>query len=805
MSITAFARDSRYAARLLMAHPGFTLVAVLTFALGIGVNTAVFSVFNGVLLRPLPYPEPDRIAMIWMDNRRQGIKEDITSYPTYMDWRRDSTSFAHMAAFTSASFNLTGIDEPERLRGAQTTANFFDVMGVRPLAGRVYAEANEVPGQDRVIVISQGLWQRRFGGSGDAIGRTITLNGQPFEIIGVMPEYLRVPEKTDVWKPLAPPEDARNARNSFWLPVIGRLKPGVTIEQAQTEMHGIAGRIEQAFPETKGFGAYVVSLHKQIVGDIERSLLLLMGAVGFVLLIACANLGNLMLGKTATRRKELAIRTALGARRGRLIRQIVTEALMLALAGSAVGLLLAYWAGRFFVALGGESIPRPEAIALDLPVMGFSLLLAVLAALLAGLVPAVQASRTDVVEHLREGGREGGTATNRRTRSLLVAAEVALAFVLLAGAGLLLRTLWSMQQVDRGFRPDGVAIAMVSVPNALYAGPAEVRGFYARLLERVRALPGVESAGTATGVLLPLLANSGIYTIEGKPLPPPEERVEYPREIVSPGYFETLGYSVVAGRTFTEQDHADAPIAVVVNESLARAAWPDQNPIGRRLRPGGERSTAPWMTVVGVVRDVRRGDLRGSVRPEVYNCALQVTPRTQMLVVRTRQDAASILPSVRSVVSEINPQVPVFDAGLLADEFSETLTSPRFRAVLLAGFALIALALATVGIYGVTAHAVSQRTHEVGIRMALGARAPDVVSMMVRQHLWPALAGLGAGIVSALALSRSVAGLVYGVRPTDPVTFVLMGAALIAVAAGACWIPARRATRVDPVIALRSE
>ncbi len=805
MSVTAFVRDSRYAARLLMAHPGFTLVAVLTFALGIGVNTAVFSVFNGVLLRPLPYPEPDRIAMIWMDNRRQGIKEDITSYPTYRDWRRESTSFEHMAAFTSASFNLTGIDEPERLRGAQTTANFFAVMGVQPVAGRVYAEVNEVPGQDRVIVISQGLWQRRFGGRADAIGRTITLNGQPFEIIGVMPDYLRVPEKTDIWKPLAPPEEVRNSRNSFWLPVIGRMKPDVTIEQAQTEMHGIAGRIERAYPETKGFGAYVVSLHKQIVGDIERSLLLLMGAVGFVLLIACANLGNLMLGKTATRRKELAIRTALGARRGRLIRQIVTEALMLALAGSAVGLLLAYWAGRFFVAVGGESIPRPEAIRLDLPVMAFSLLLAIVAALLAGLVPAFQASRTDVVEHLREGGREGGTAANRRTRSLLVAAEVALAFVLLAGAGLLLRTLWSMQQVDRGFRPEGVAIATVSVPSALYAGPADVRGFYARLLERVRALPGVESAGAATGVLLPLLANSGIYTIEGKPLPPPEERVEYPREIVSPGYFETLGYALVSGRTFTEQDHADAPIAVVVNETLARSAWPGQDPVGRRLRPGGERSTAPWMTVVGVVRDVRRGDLRGSVRPEVYNCSLQVTPRTQMLVVRTRQDAASILPSIRSAVREVNPQVPVFNAGLLAEEFSETLTSPRFRAVLLAGFALIALALATVGIYGVTAHAVSQRTHEVGIRMALGARAPDVVSMMVRQHLWPALAGLAVGIVTALALSRSVSGLIYGVRPTDPLTFLLMAVALIAVAAGACWIPARRATRVDPVIALRSE
>jgi putative ABC transport system permease protein len=803
MRSSDFARDVRHAFRMLIGSPGFSLVAVLTFALGIGVNTAVFSVFNGVLLRPLPYPEPDRITMIWMDNRPQQIKEDITSYPNFRDWRDQSTSYTHMAAFTPSSFNLTGADEPDRLIGAQATASFFDVMGVRPVIGRVFTRDNETTGNDAVVVLSQGLWQRKFGGAPDVVGRTIVLNGRAHEVIGVMPATLQQPAKAELWKPLAPPDDLREARGAFWLPVIGRLKPGITPEQAQTEMSGITARLEQAYPSNRGFGAYVVPLHRQLVGDIERSLLLLLAAVGFVLLIACANLGNLMLGRTAARRKELAIRTALGARRLRLIRQIVTETLVLAAAGALLGVALAYWVTGFFITLGADTIPRPEAIGIDARVLAFALMLAVVAALLAGVIPAFQASRAVVVEHLREGGREGGAPASRRTRNVLVAAEVALAFVLLAGAGLLMRTLWSMQQVDRGMRPEGVAQVTLSVPAALYATPVDVRGFYARLLERVRALPGVESAATATDVLQPLVTNSGIYSIEGRPLPPPGERVEYPIEIVSPGFFETLGISLAAGRTFTEQDHADAPRAIVINETLARQGWPGQDPIGRRMRAGDEASTAPWMTVVGVIRDVRRADVTRAIRPELYMCALQVTPRTQMLLVRTKGEPASIVPDIRREVRALNPQLPLFNVGTLAEDFSETLTSPRFRAVLLAAFALIALALASLGIYGVTAHAVGQRTHEVGIRMALGARPPDVLRLMLGQHLRPALVGIAGGLVSAIVLSRYLSTLVYGVGATDPLTFASMAVALVVVAAAACWIPARRATRVDPLVALR--
>jgi putative ABC transport system permease protein len=805
MTSSTFVRDTRHALRALGRTPAFTAIAALTFGLGIGVNTAVFSVFNGVVLRPLPYPEPDRITMVWMDNRQQGIKEDITSWPNYQDWRNQNSSFAVMAGYTGAAFNLTGADEPERLQGAQTTANFFDVMGIRPLFGRLYTDANETPGNDGVVLLSYGLWQRKFGGSNDVLGKTMTLNGRTFEIIGVMPAALQVPPEAQVWKPLAPDEGTRNARGAFWLPVIGRLKPGISVQEAQTEMTGIATRLEQTYPSNQGFGINVVPLHRQLVGDIERSLVVLLASVGFVLLIACANLGNLMLGRTAARRKELAIRTALGAGRARLMRQIVTEALVLAAIGGALGLMFAWWATRLFIRIGGDSIPRPDAIAIDARVMLFTLTIAAVAALLAGIVPALQASRPAVVESLREGGREGGSGASRRTRQVLIAAEVALAFVLLAGAGLLLRTLWTMQNVDRGFSLSRIATMRLSLPGSAYPGPPEVRAFYSRLLERVRALPGVESAATGTGVLLPLLANSGIMTIEGRP-PTPGPQIEYPREIVSPGYFETLGVTLAAGRTFTEQDHAEAPLVTIVNETFARSAWPDQDPLGRRVRFGGAQSKAPWLTVIGVVRDLRRSDdVRRAVRPEVYMSALQNPPRSQMLLVRTATDPNAIVASVRREVQAINPQLPLFAVDTLQGQIFETLTTPRFRAVLLAGFAVIALLLATIGIYGVTAHAVGQRTHEVGIRMALGAARRDVLGLILVQHLKPALIGVTAGVAGAVVLSQSLRTLIYGIRATDPLTFIAMAIALIAVAVVACWIPARRAARVDPLVALRTE
>jgi putative ABC transport system permease protein len=798
-------RDCRHAVRMLLRAPGFTIVAALTFAVGIGVNAAVFSVVNGVLLRPLPYPDAERITLVWLDNRAQGIKEDIGSYPIYLDWRDQNQSYQHLAAFTNTAFNLTGAGEPERLQGAMVTANFFDVMGLSPIQGRVFTAANETPGQDNVILISYGLWQRRFGGTADAIGRTISLSGRPHEVIGVMPAAMQWPADAEVWKPLAPDKNLAAARTSFWLPVMGKLKPGVSVEAAQTEMSGITARLEQQFEAMRGFGAYVVGLQRQIVGSVERALLILMVSVGFVLLIACANLSNLMLGRAMARRKELAIRTALGAGRSRLIRQIVTESLVLAAVGSTVGVLLAYWAMTVFVRAGGSSIPRADAIVLDGRVLAFTLVLAALAALLAGIVPALHASRTAVADSLREGGRQNAGVSSRRTRNALVGAEVALALVLLTGAGLLLRTLWSMQRFDRGFRVDRIATVTVSPPSTAYGTPVDVRAFYSRLLERVRVLPGVESVATTTGVLMPLLANSGTYSIEGKPQPPPEKRIEYPVERVSPGLFETLGMSLARGRTFTDQDHADAQLVVIINETLARLGWPNEDPIGRRMRAGGENSRAPWLTVVGIIKDVHRSDLKRAIRPELYLCSLQFTPRTQRLLVRTAGEPTAILPAVRWELQAIDPQLPLYGAQALAEEVSDTLTQSRFQAVLLTGFAATALLLAAIGIYGVTSHAVGQQTQEMGIRMALGARRGEVMRLVLRQHAMPSLIGVVIGVAAAIVLSQSLQSLLYGVRPTDPLTFGAMALTLTAVALLACVIPALRATRVDPVIALRGE
>ena len=805
MTPSTILRDVRYALRMLLRNPGFTAVALLTFAVGIGVNTAVFSVFNGVLLRPLPYPGADRITMMWVDNRPQGIKEDIGSYPNYVDWRARNTSFEHVAAYTGGAFTLTGADEPERIPGARTTANFHDVMGLKPVLGRLYTEEHEKAGNDNVVLLSHGLWQRRFGGAADVLGRTMTLNGVPHEIIGVMPPELRLPSTAQLWKPLAPTDGQRAARNSFWLPVIGRLKPGVPLAQAQTEMTAIASRIEAEYPSMAGFGAHLVPLHRQIVGDVERSLLVLMAAVGCVLLIACANLGNLMLGRTAARRKELAIRTALGAARGRLIRQIVTETLVLAVAGAILGLLLAFWATEFFLQVGGDAIPRPESITIDGRVVLFTLALAVVAAILAGLVPAFQATRTAVREHLQEGGREGGGGGSRRTRSVLIGAEMALAFMLLAGAGVLVRTLWSMQQVDRGFDPAGVAVMTLSLPPALFPEQADVRSFYGRLLDRIRTLPGVESAATTTGVLQPVVTSSGVFSIEGKPDPPPGQQVEFPLEVVSPGFFETLRIPLAAGRTFGDQDHADAPPVVVINETLAQYGWPGQSAVGRRIKGGTAASDGPWLTVIGVIRDVRRAEVTRAIRPELYFPSLQGTPRTQMVVVRTAGDPARILPTIRGEVRAMHPQLPLFAAGTLEGELSETLSQPRFRAILLAGFAVIAMLLASIGIYGVTAHAVGQRTREVGVRMALGAQPRDVLLLILRQHLRPAVVGIAFGLAGAFALARFIRSLVYGVGAADPATLSGMGLTLLLVAAFACWIPARRATRVDAVVALRKQ
>ena len=806
MQELGFWRDVRHALRMLGRTPAFSLIAILTFAVGIGANTAVFSVVNGVLLRSLPYPDSDRITMVWVDNRREKIKEDITSFPNYRDWRDQNSSYEQLAGYSNAAFALTGAGDPERLLGAETTANFFDVMGVKPMMGRLYTVENETEGRDAVVVISHGLWQRRFGGASDIIGRKITLNTQPYEVIGVMPPELRWPETAELWAPLAPGQQLRDSRGSFWLPVIGRLKPGVSVQAARTDMAGISARLEKAYPANAGYGANVVALRDQIVGRVDLVLKVLMGAVGFVLLIACANLANLMLGRTAARRRELAIRTALGAGRGRLVRQIVTESLVLAFIGGAAGVALAVWATRSFVTLAGSTMPNVGRIGVDGRVLVFAFVIATLAALISGLLPALHASRAAVGNALREGGRQGGPAVSRRTRNILVGAEVALALVLLTGAGLLLRTLWGMQHVERGFTADRIGLATVSLPGTTYANQEAVRAFYNRFIERVRAVPGVESAALTSGILIPLLANSSTFAFEGKPLPPADQRPEYPVEAVSPKFFETIGARMAAGREFTDQDHDRAPLAAIVNETLAKAIWPGEDPIGRRLKPGDGTDTNPWYTVVGVVKDLRRADdVKRSIRGEIYRCTLQRTPRTAIVVYRASGTPSALIPSIRRELQSIDPQLPLFRVTTLNTQIAGTLDQPRFQAMVLAGFATIALLLATIGIYGVTSHAVSQRTQEVGIRMAMGAERSHVRRLILRQHVTPALIGIAIGLAGALALSRFLTSLLYGVRAIDPLTYGLVALSLIVVAVAACWVPAQRAMRVDPLVALRAD
>jgi len=800
-----FGGDARHAFRALRRTPAFSLIAILTFAIGIGANAAIFTVVDGVLIRGLPYPDADRITMVWVDNRRSQIKEDVASYLSYRDVRDQNTSYAHLAAYWESAFALTGAGEPERIFGAHTTTSFFDVMGLKPVIGRTFTTANETEGRDGVVLLSHGLWQRRFGGAADVVGRTITLNARPFEIIGVMPPDMRWPARAEFWKPLAPPPQWRDSRGTFWLPVIGRLKPGVSVEAAQTEMAGISARLEQAYPSHRGYGANVVALRDQLVGGIERVLKVLMGAVGFVLLIACANLANLMLGRMTARRRELAIRTALGAGRARLVRQIVTEVLVLAAAGGALGVALAISAANSFVRLAGNTIPASARIGLDLRMLAFVCVVTTFAALLSGLLPALQASRAAVGDALREGGRQGGPAGSRRTRNVLVAAEVALALMLLTGAGLLLRTLYGMQSVERGFTVQQIGMATVSLPATTYRTPADVRAFYGRFLEKVRALPGVTSAALTTGVLLPLIANSGIVTFEGKPLGPPDQQAEYVFEYISPEFFTTLGARMAAGREFSDQDHDRAAGVGIVNETLARSVWPNEDPIGKRFTLGDRADPQePWVTVVGVVRDLRRGDVKRQIRPEIYLCSLQAAPRTETLLVRTG-DPAAIVPSIRRELQSIDPQLPLFRVTTLQAQLSETLNQPRFQATVLAGFAAIALLLAAIGIYGVTSHAVGQRTQEVGIRMAMGARRGDVRRLILRQHVTPALIGIIVGLAGALALSRFVTSLLYGVGAVDPATYAVVAGSLLVVAIAACWVPARRAMRVDPLVALRAD
>ena len=804
-------QDIAYAVRTLLRSPGFALVAIITLALGIGANSAIFSVVNSVLLRPLPYANPDRLVMIW--GTYPDFGRTSTSLPDFRDFRVQSTVFQEMAAFNATNSNLSlGGGEPERVGRVVATANFFQTLGARPALGRFFLPEDErgtgesSAAAQPVAVVSHGLWQGRLGGTPDVLGKQITLHGRQFTVVGVAPEGFRFGEAADVWTPLN--LDATIGRRSEFLEVVGRIKPGVPLEQVRTEMQTINRRLAEQFPETNDMiGVEVTGLHEQVVGDFRPALLALMGAVGLVLLIACANVANLMLTRAAAREREMAIRAALGAGKGRIVRQLLTESLVVALIGAALGLLLAIAAIAALRSAGPELIPRFAEVQIDPRVLTFTAGLAVITGLLFGLVPALQVKQRALGGTLRGGGRGTvGAAGTRRLRSGLVLTEVALALMLLVGAGLLMRSFNQLQQVDVGFNPEGVLTARVALPVAQYPEASQRRAFYDRLLEGVSRAPGVQSAALVSNIPLSGSAGYWSFAIEGRPDPAPGKVVDTQPFTATPALFSTLRIPLIEGRVFGAQDHADAPRVAVINREMARRYWPDRSPVGSRITYGDPADTATqWMTVVGVVGDTRVTGLTDDPYPQTYIPAAQAEPSSMAVVLRATGDPERLAGTVGRVVRELDPALPVYDVKTMQQWLGEMIAQPRVGTTLLGVFAAVALLLAAVGIYGLISYTVAQRTTEIGVRMALGARPGDVLRLMVGQGMMPALAGIGVGIIGAWVAARLIRSMLFGVSASDPLTFGAVVFFLTGVALLAAYLPARRATRVDPMIALRAE
>jgi putative ABC transport system permease protein len=803
--MTMLVRDLRYGLRLLLKSPGFTLTAVITLALGIGANTAIFSVVNAVLLRPLPYPESDQLTWVWVDNREEGIREDIASWPNFVDWRAQNQVFQAMAGVRDQKFNLTGAGEPEELQGAIVSANFFELMRSYPERGRGFSSDEEQGGRDLVVVISHNLWLRRLGGDPNIVGQSLRLDGQNHQIVGVMPAGFQFPNKAELWKPLVADAQVREDRGNFWLPVIGRLKPGVTLKQAQAEMEGITRRLEQQYPDTNsGFGVNVVLMQEQLVGRVRPALWVVLGAVVCVLLIACANVANLLLARGSSRQKEIALRLALGVDRWRLVLQLLTESWLLALLGSALGILVAWCGVSALVAFAPGDLPRTESIGIDGHVLLFTLGLSLVTGVIFGLSPALHASKAELNSMLKEGGRSDGGASGQRTRAVLVMAEVALALLLLLSAGLLLKSSWRLQQVNPGFNSEQVLKVRLNLPPSRYKEDAAIAAFYQRLIERLSVLPGVQAAGSTSSVLLRKVHHSIGVAIEGHPTPS-GLRPQLPVDSVSHGYFQVMAIPIIQGRAFTKQDKRDGLPVAIINQTAARRFWPNEDPIGKRFTFDEVGPKAQWLTVVGVVRDSKRQGADMEVRIECYLPHLQNPARAMEVVVRTAGDPLAIARTVREAVWSLDRDLPLSEVETVERMLGQRVAQRRFNLLLLGSFAVVALLLAAVGIYGVIAYSVTQRTSEIGVRLALGAQTRDILKLVMRQGLLFVLIGLFIGLLAALVLTRLMKNLLFGVSATDPLTFAVITLLLTLVSWLACWIPARRATRVDPLVAMRAK
>jgi putative ABC transport system permease protein len=799
--------DLRSAIRRLRRAPGFTAAAVACLALGIGANTAIFSVINAVLLRPLPYPRADRVMMVWEARNADRVSRNNVAAYNFLPWKTESGVFERLAAVYDTRVGLTGHGEPLQVPMEYASADLFPMLGMRPILGRTYTPDEDLPGGAPVVVLSHGLWQRRFGGARDVVGQRIELDGEPHTIIGVLPPGAGIvgrPEMPDLWVPLVldPTKDYHGVSGRY-LVAIGRLKDGVSRDQALASLTAIARRLEERFPEyNSGWGVNLVPVTEDVTGHLRRPLLLLAGVVGLVLLIACANVANLQLAQATARRREIAVRAALGAGRGRVARQFLAESMVLGLGGGAGGVLLALWLTAALAARAEAGIPRLGDVSVDATTLGFTLLVSLVAGIGFGLIPALHAGRADLQAALKEGGRSG-TPGGNRTRGFLVAAQVALSLMLLVGAGLLLKSFARLQQVELGFDPERVLTARIALPEARYATPAQQAAFFDALVARVGTLPGASAAGTVSWLPLSGLRSATDLWIEGRPIPPPEERPSAHIQAVTPDYFRAMGIPLREGRTFAATDGAEQPKAVIVSRSFAEQYLAGVPALGQRLSmPWGDTLRG---TIVGVVGDVHHAGVDSLPRPTIYWAEAQWPWNAMTLVVRTSGDPARLAPSVIAEIHALDPELPVADVRPMQAYLGDTLARRRFTMTLLAGFAATALALTAVGLYGVMAYSVVQRTRELGIRLALGASRQRVLQAELRRALAVVGAGVVGGLAGAAAFTRVLDALLFGVSTTDPVVFALIVALLAAVGLAASWIPARRATRVDPMVALRAD
>jgi predicted permease len=806
-SIETLFQDLRYGARTLLKNSGFTLIVVLTLGLGIGANTAIFSLVDAVLLRPLPFHDPDRLVMVWEDSTGfGGVRDNSVAPANYTDWKAQNRVFEDMVAIDGRSFNLTDEGEPERVEAYAVTANFFPLLGVEPELGRVFTGEEDQPGRNNVALISYGLWQQRFGGDPALIGKEITLDGQKHVVIGVLPSGFQFMSKeTSLWVPIAFRPQELADRGSHYLRVVARIKQGITLQEAHADIAAIMQRTNRDHPTPFEFGSTVISLREQLAGGVRPALILLLAAVGFVLLIACANIANLLLARGTARYREIAVRAALGAGRQRIVRQLLTESLLLAVAGGTAGLLFAWLSFSFLKQIVPAGMALNAGVRIDARIFGFTLLLSFLTGIVFGLLPALQAAKVDLNEALKQsGGRAGTGGGHRRLRSALVVIEVALALVLLVGAGLLINAFLRLRSLDIGVNAENVLTLRTTLSRNKYGELPKRDAFYRQVLERVRALPGVVSAGYTTAAPLTWKGGTSSFAIEGREQGAGQDAQN---RQVSAGYMETMGVKLRRGRFFDERDGAHSQPVAMINETMARQFWPGENALGRRFKLGWVDSRSPWVMIVGVVGDMKEMGLDAPAKAEMFFPYQQMPnslwnmPRD--LMVRTTGDPMSVAAAVRQAVWSVDGNQPVSNIRTMDEILSEDVAQRRIGMMLLASFAALALALASLGIYGVLSYSVTQRTQEIGIRMALGAGSKDVLWMVLADGMRLAAAGIAIGLGASFALTHLMEALLFEVSATDPLTFALIAALLTGVALLACWIPARRAARVNPMTSLR--